>query len=121
MFKPLSFFGAYCSLAQNINMRKGALACIMVLLVVASCSKKAAPTKNVAIDGALVYKDNCARCHGSTGSNGDRGPDLKMVNYSKKDLTDVIFNGGGKMPSFGDKISSKEISAVADFVLNLKK
>jgi mono/diheme cytochrome c family protein len=34
---------------------------------------------------------------------------------------DAIFSGGGHMPSFGDKLTSKEISAVADFVLRLKK
>ncbi len=101
-------------------MRIAGIALIMVLLIVASCSKKSTPTKNVVIDGRVVYAQICAKCHGANGA-GDRGPDLRMINYGKKEVTEAIFNGGGKMPSFGDKITSKEISAVADFVLNLKK
>ena len=97
----------------------------MVLLIIASCTKKAAPTANKAnkepaIDGGTVYTQNCPRCHGANGT-GERGPDLTKIDYDQAGVTDAIFNGGGRMPSFGDKLTSKEISAVADFVLHLKK
>ncbi len=106
-------------------MRKLSFIAVMVLLVIASCTKKAAPTvstgpKEPAIDGTPIYTQNCARCHGANGT-GERGPDLTKTDYDKAGVTDAIFNGGGRMPSFGDKLTSKEISAVADFVLHLKK
>lgn len=101
-------------------MRQAGFVMVMVLFVVASCTKKSVPTKTAAIDGGALYRENCARCHGANGT-GERGPDLTKTDYGKPELTEAIFNGGGKMPSFGDKLTSKEISAVADFVLHLKK
>lgn len=93
---------------------------LVVLFVIASCTKKSAPVKTVAIDGSKVFTENCARCHGANGT-GERGPDLTKIDYGKDGVTDAIFNGGGRMPSFGDKLTKNEISAVADFVLHLKK
>jgi cytochrome c6 len=101
-------------------MRQLVYVLVMVLFVIASCTKKSAPAKTVVIDGSKVFSENCARCHGANGT-GERGPDLTKIDYGKDGVTDAIFNGGGKMPSFGDKLTSKEISAVADFVLHLKK
>ena len=101
-------------------MRQAGFVLVMVLFVIASCSKKSTPTKNVVIDGGAIFAENCTRCHGETGT-GDKWPDLRQIDYGKDEVMDAIFNGGGHMPSFGDKLTPKEISAVADFVLRLKK
>ena len=89
---------------------------VMVLFIIASCTKKSVPT--AVVNGSTVFAQNCSRCHGATGT-GARGPDLTKIDYGKSEVTEAIFNGGGRMPTFGDKLSTKEINAVADFVLHL--
>jgi cytochrome c6 len=104
-------------------MRKLSLALIMVLLVIASCTKKSAPTATTikpAIDGAPLFSQNCARCHGATGTEG-RAPNLARGDDSKAEIMDKIANGAGRMPAFASKMSGAEIEAVAEFVLHLKK
>ena len=95
---------------------------MVVLLVIASCTKKAAPTaaKEPAIDATTLFSQNCARCHGATGVEG-RAPNLAKTDDTKNEIVDKIANGAGRMPAFASKLSAKEIDAVADFVVHLKK
>ena len=68
----------------------------------------------VAVDGAEVFAQNCAGCHGSAGAGG-RGPDIT----GKTDTTaveDQVRNGGTSMPAFGDTLSDEQIAAVAEYV-----
>ena len=103
------------------------IACL-VLFAVASCTKKSAPTsankatapKEVVIDGSPIFAQNCARCHGANGSGG-RAPDLAHDDLTINELVDKVTNGSGRMPSFATKLSHKEIDAVAEFVVHLKK
>ncbi len=105
-------------------MQKTGFVLLVVLLVIASCTKKAAPAavvpKPVAIDGAPLYAQNCALCHGATGAGG-HAPDLTRGEDSKNEIVDKVTNGAGRMPAFADKLSGAEIDAVALFVLRLKK
>lgn len=103
-------------------MSKLSFIAVLVLLVVASCTKKSAPaaSKEPAMDGSPIFARNCARCHGANG-RGDRGPDISRLDYTKSEVMQTIADGGGKMPPFHDKLSTKEIEAVAVFVLHLNK
>lgn len=103
-------------------MKKISFAAVIVLFTIASCTKKATPTisKETAIDGAPLYAQNCAKCHGVTGVEG-RAPNLSKNTYSKSEIAGTITNGAGRMPAFSDKLSSREIDAVAEFVTHLKK
>jgi len=99
---------------------------VIVLFTIASCTKKSVPTADkkpvaeVAVDGAAVFSQNCARCHGATGVEG-RAPNLSHLDYSHDEIVDKVKNGDGRMPAFVNKLSAKEINAVADFALHLKK
>src|ERR1700722_18959549 len=104
-------------------MRKLSVAIVMVLLVIASCTKKSAPTavtSKPAVDGAPLFSQNCARCHGATGTEG-RAPNLARGGDSRTEIIDKRTNGSGRMPAFASKMSGSEIEAVAEFVLHLKK
>ncbi len=76
------------------------------------------------VSGALVYSNNCARCHGDDGE-GDKGPAINTPEKQKKyrsnsqALIQKISNGGKKMPKFSTKLSAAEIRAVANFVKTL--
>jgi mono/diheme cytochrome c family protein len=110
-------------------MRKLSVVAIMLLLAVASCTKKAAPTTNnvtvikpvePAIDGHPIFAQYCARCHGENGANG-KAPNIATGELTMNEIVDKVTNGAGHMPAFANKLSAKEIDAVAEFVLHLKK
>ena len=70
-------------------------------------------------DGAAVYADNCASCHGAAGEGG-RGPALAggAVVEAFPEAADqvvVVTDGQGGMPAFGDRLSAEEIDAVVEF------
>lgn len=83
------------------------------------------------VDGAKVYADRCALCHGATG-HGD-GPasaalDPKPRNHTDgsymngrtdAELLDVIRNGKGAMPAWKEVLSEQEIDAVLKHVRSL--
>jgi high-affinity iron transporter len=82
-------------------------------------------------DGAKVYADRCALCHGATG-HGDgpasAGLDPKPRNHtdgaymnaqSDEALLTVIRNGKGAMPAWKDVMSEDEIQAVLKHVRSL--
>ena len=71
-----------------------------------------------AAQGRDVYGGNCAACHGADGGGGS-GPRLAGV----QDYTDPevvvrqVREGGGGMPSFGDRLSEQELADVSAFVV----
>jgi mono/diheme cytochrome c family protein len=69
------------------------------------------------IDGMALYEDNCAVCHQSSGA-GASGPNIQGED-NVGNIIDVITNGGGGMPAFGDDLTAEEIAAVADYVITL--
>jgi mono/diheme cytochrome c family protein len=70
------------------------------------------------IDGAAVYGDRCAGCHGGDGSGGI-GPRLagRMVERfpDPAQQVDVVTNGRGGMPAFGNRLGAEEIGAVVEY------
>lgn len=103
-------------------MKKLAFAAIVLLIAVASCSKKSATTTATALpDGSKIFAGNCARCHGEMGVKDSRTPNLQTIALDKAGLVSSITNGKGHMPAFGDRLSAAEISAVADLIVSWHK
>ena len=70
-------------------------------------------------EGAKVFaKGGCGSCHtySPAGSDGQVGPNLDDANVSFDHAVQQVTNGGGGMPAFKDKLTEKEIQAVARFV-----
>lgn len=67
-----------------------------------------------AANGATVYGDNCAGCHGADGTGSAAGPDLsgEIAEHSDEDIVTTIYNGDGSMPEYGTKLSEQEIADV---------
>jgi mono/diheme cytochrome c family protein len=102
-------------------MKKIAFVIVAGIIAIASCSKKTTPAKAPAIDGAAVFSNNCARCHGPEGIKNERMPNLQTIPLDKAGLVNVITHGKDRMPAFQDKLSAAEISAVADLILSWHK
>ncbi|MFO7944800.1 MAG: cytochrome c [Anaerolineales bacterium] len=66
---------------------------------------------------ASYFQDNCARCHGEN-REGRNGPALLPDSLSRDNAyyLDIIRNGKRGMPSFGSKLSDKEIQILIDFL-----
>lgn len=67
------------------------------------------------VDAEGVARDNCATCHGDDFSGG-MGPALAGTSLDEGEFTDIVRNGQGQMPSFGeDEVSDEELTAMYDF------
>lgn len=102
-------------------MKKLAFASIVVLLVVASCSKKSSPTGEKAINGEHVFTANCYHCHHRDENVPGKAPNLATIKLTKDEINAVVMKGHGHMPAFEDKLTTKEIAAVSDYVYSLQK
>jgi mono/diheme cytochrome c family protein len=64
----------------------------------------------------------CAACHvlKAAGSEGNVGPNLDTVAVTTESVTDIVTNGLGVMPAFGEDeiLTKEEIEAVVYFVVN---
>jgi ubiquinol-cytochrome c reductase cytochrome b subunit len=78
------------------------------------------------LQGAVVFQNkNCRNCHALEGVGGRRGPDLTTVGtrLTYDQLIDQVSNGtpgGGNMPAYGQQISPAEMTALAEFLVNLR-
>ena len=79
-------------------------------------------------DGAALWAQNCASCHGKDGSGATTmGKKLAVKDYSKDqgfsdaEATNVIKNGKGKMKAYKDKLSDADVKALVAYVRSLKK
>jgi uncharacterized membrane protein len=71
-----------------------------------------------AVDGALVFRDNCSSCHtlADAGASGSVGPDLDTLAPDAAQVAATVTSGRGVMPAFGGQLSPEEIDAVAEYV-----
>jgi ubiquinol-cytochrome c reductase cytochrome b subunit len=74
---------------------------------------------------ALFQSKDCRNCHALDGSGGRRGPDLTTVGtrLTRGQLIDQISNGtpgGGNMPAYGKQVSPAEMTALVEFLVNLR-
>lgn len=73
------------------------------------------------VDGAKIFKQSCAICHGEDGKLGANGS--KDLTLSEADLDTRILQitkGKGLMTPFENILSLAEIKAVAEYSLTLK-
>jgi alcohol dehydrogenase (cytochrome c) len=68
--------------------------------------------------GKTVFADNCAGCHGVSGTGGNGGPDLTAIPSAKDEATVMkqVQNGGGGMPAFKGTLTQKQIQDVTAYV-----
>lgn len=69
-----------------------------------------------------IYENLCANCHGADGSKGTGGAaNLTDSNLSQNDRINVIRQGRGLMPGFGDQLTEQDAEALAAYTITLKK
>lgn len=72
------------------------------------------------LNGAEIYKTNCAECHGANGEGAKKGIPLvsgHALHHSEAEHIKQVADGEGeKMPAFKDKLKSEEVAEVVKFV-----
>ena len=69
-----------------------------------------------------LYQQHCARCHGSNGKAQTalgrklEADDLTTSDASTSKIIRIVTNGKGDMPSFRKKMTSAQISSLANYV-----
>ena len=76
------------------------------------------PTMAGAANGAALFTQNCASCHtlAAARAKGTVGPNLDELKPSKAVVARQVTNGGGGMPAFGGRLTSRQIDAIATYV-----
>jgi len=83
----------------------------------------------VVADGAVIYAEHCAKCHGGDGraqtAKGKRkgATDFTSAKWKPNDarMIKVITDGKGNMPGFKETLNEDEIRAAMLFVKTFKK
>jgi cbb3-type cytochrome c oxidase subunit III len=70
------------------------------------------------VNGKNIFKTACSSCHTlkDAGTTGTVGPNLDQLQPSFPIVVRQVTNGGVKMPAFKDRLSKKQIDAVARYV-----
>ncbi|HEU0163999.1 MAG TPA: cytochrome b N-terminal domain-containing protein, partial [Thermomicrobiales bacterium] len=74
--------------------------------------------------GAEIFQnDACINCHRVGDVGGDKGPNLTYIgdDLTQEQLTWRILNGGNGMPAYGETLSTSDVNAVVQFLLQQKK
>ena len=69
--------------------------------------------------GEQVFAEaGCGSCHTlqAAGASGTVGPSLDETDLAEDEIAQVVTNGRGAMPAFGDRLSEDQINAVAAYV-----
>jgi cytochrome c oxidase cbb3-type subunit 3 len=96
----------------------------------AGCTTGDDPGPAVAVEPAVIYARNCARCHGADG-RGD--PEIRKTMPNVRDFHDpaflahanndtivsVVMAGKGQMPAFGKNLSLPKMQALSGYVRRL--
>ena len=75
--------------------------------------------------GALIYQENCAGCHGDDGRGGESKECMGLVTPHIKKQSNgqlyafIAFGTGGSMPSFADVLEQDEIIKVIEHLRDL--
>ena len=70
-------------------------------------------------DGAQLFADNCAGCHGAD-AEGGLGPNLKTTALSQAELLAIVSSGQGTMPGFAGQVAPEDIEVVVSFLEGLR-
>jgi mono/diheme cytochrome c family protein len=110
------------------NIIEGLVAAAVVVFVVLLFTNDPTPPPAVhpdavaaagGVDGAAIFGQRCAGCHGGDGSGGI-GPRLAggrvIVDFPEpQDQIAVVSNGRGGMPAFGERLKPEEVAAVVEY------
>jgi mono/diheme cytochrome c family protein len=80
---------------------------------------RAESSKDAEQAGATLFRDKgCTYCHGANVQGTQKGPSLQQVRKTLKpqQIADQIKNGGQKMPSFEESLSSEEINQLVAYL-----
>ena len=86
---------------------------LLAIIVVGlwGCSDSSIDSKKMAL-GSKIYSNRCSACH-------DHGaPNLNELKPQIEQIIFTVTSGRGVMPSFKDKLTTKEIEAVAYYIFN---
>lgn len=75
------------------------------------------------IQGEQLYLIHCARCHGASGDLGASGSkNLKISVLTDTEIQEIITQGKGVMPAYGQTLQPKEkVALLSEYVLTLRK
>lgn len=77
--------------------------------------------KDVNVETAALFKQNCAICHGKDGKLGVNGAkDLRLSELPLAPRIELIKKGKGKMIGFENTLSAKQIEALAKYTFTFK-
>ena len=69
------------------------------------------------VDGEKIYKKKCKWCHGREGDKTKKNvASLVKSQLMDDEKTDVVRNGRGSMPPFGEMLNEAEIDAVITYI-----
>lgn len=110
----------------------------LMVIILAACNGTKSTTANseiavgtlpvlsptvVPVDGAELYRANCAVCHGPKGEGSKKGIPLTSghaLNHTEAQYNAQIrFGKGNKMPAFKDKLNAEEVAATVNYVMNV--
>jgi mono/diheme cytochrome c family protein len=111
------------------GLLRGAVAALAAAVVAAGCTTGDDPGPPVPVDPAVIYAQNCGRCHGLDG-RGD--PEIRktlpvrdfsdptfQARASNDEIARVIMAGKGQMPGFGASLSVPKIQSLSGYVRRL--
>lgn len=115
--EPRSRFGRFVDVVEVLVLVGAAITAIL-LGVNAADDGGSATTTPANAEGAAIFADTCARCHGADGQ-GVTAPALAGTVVERypdpADQIAVVTRGSGAMPAFGGDLSPEEIEAVVRF------
>ncbi len=99
----------------------------LVLLLFGASGCKSDP-----VDGSVLYRSACARCHGEDGRGGlqtqpgtapprDLGSPTWQEGVTDDQLREVLRRGRGQMPAFEGTLSPSKIDAVVAHLRTLRR
>jgi mono/diheme cytochrome c family protein len=105
----------------------GGLGLLILGTAMGGCSNDAGPA--VPIDPAVMYAQNCARCHGADGrGDAEIKKTLPVRDFSdptfiaraqSDDIARTIMAGKGQMPAFGASLSLPKIQSLSGYIQRL--
>jgi mono/diheme cytochrome c family protein len=88
------------------------------------------PTAALA-DGKADFTANCTKCHGGNAKTNTRRALLLKIDpkklylqaseMNKEEMVAIIEKGKNQMPGFEIQLTKEQITAIVDYVMNLKK
>ncbi len=89
------------------------------------------PGLSLAADGAVLYRQHCAKCHGAEGRADtwrgylyfarDLGNARWQAAQEDADLRAAIAEGPGMMPAYRDRLSSDDLTALVQHLRTLRR